>query len=443
MKTLVAPSSPQLKTQLWRRIIRHRYLEHYNRLVLMVFAINAYVAYQAFGFTALWPLQVEQLQLINTMVLLNFAVAVFSRQQYVINGLFWLATRAPLSWPLWIRWTLGKVYHFGGLHSGSATAGSVWYLLFVVSLLDIQAHANAGLFSTGAANALVLSVYASMALLLMILIMAAPQVRRRYHNQFEISHRFGGWAVLILFWLQSYLQAESWLSFVTSAPFYLLSLMTLSVILPWLRLKKVKVNVTTPSNHVALSQFDYGVTPFAGSSTTISHRPLFEWHAFANVPSPGKPGFRLTISRAGDWTGQFIDQAPSHVWVKGIPTAGVANIETLFKRVVYVATGSGIGPCLPHLLAQQVPASLIWSTRHARNTYGEALVDEILTTVPDALIWDTQARGKPDLVQLAYQACQATGAEAVICIANQPLTQKVVYELEVMGIPAYGAIWDS
>ena len=76
---------------------------------------------------------------------------------------------------------------------------------------------------------------------------------------------------------------------------------TFSIALPWLRLRKVPVEIETPSNHVALSKFDYGVTPFAGSSTTISRNPLIEWHAFANVPSPNAEGFRLTISRAGDW----------------------------------------------------------------------------------------------------------------------------------------------
>ena len=115
----------------------------------------------------------------------------------------------------------------------------------------------------------------------------------------------------------------------------------------------------------------------------------------------------------------------------------------LFKKVVYVATGSGIGPCLPHLLAGEVPAQLVWSTRNPRKTYGDELVDEVLEAVPDALIWDTTAKGKPDLVQLAADACETYGAEAVICIANQPLTQKVVYEMEIRGIPAYGAIWDS
>jgi ferredoxin-NADP reductase len=118
-------------------------------------------------------------------------------------------------------------------------------------------------------------------------------------------------------------------------------------------------------------------------------------------------------------------------------------VETLFKKVVYVATGSGIGPVLPHLLAQRVPMQLIWSTRSPRETYGDALVDEILAAQPDALIWDTDARGKPDLVQLALASLHASGAEAVICIANQKLTREVIWQMERRGIPAYGAIWDS
>jgi len=118
-------------------------------------------------------------------------------------------------------------------------------------------------------------------------------------------------------------------------------------------------------------------------------------------------------------------------------------VETLFKSVVYVATGSGIGPVMPHLLAARLPIQLIWSTRSPRKTYGDEWVDEILRAQPGALIWDTDERGKPDLVQLAYGAVQASGAEAVICIANQRLTQQVVQELEARGIPAYGAIWDS
>ena len=129
--------------------------------------------------------------------------------------------------------------------------------------------------------------------------------------------------------------------------------------------------------------------------------------------------------------------------MKGITTSGVARIEVLFKKVVYVGTGSGIGPILPHLLAGDVPNYLIWSTRSPRKTYGDALVDEIEAHTDRPLIWDTDARGKPDLSALALQAVRDSGAEAVIVISNQKLTRRVVHDMESQGIPAYGAIWDS
>ena len=58
----------------------------------------------------------------------------------------------------------------------------------------------------------------------------------------------------------------------------------------------------------------------------------------------------MLVSRAGDWTSDLIDEPPTHVWVRGIPTVGVANVRRLFTKVVLVATGSGIGPVLGHLL---------------------------------------------------------------------------------------------
>lgn len=289
-----------------------------------------------------------------------------------------------------------------------------------------------------------------LAILVLLVVMALPKNRERFHDNFELIHRFGGWAALLLFWMQSLIFINDQKGEVSlggalsSSPgFWMLVILTGSIILPWLRLKKVPIEVEKPSSHVALVKFNHGVTPFPGSSTPVSLNPLAEWHSFANVPTPGEEGFRLTISRAGDWTGSFIDNPPSHVWVRGIPTAGVANIEKLFKRVVYVATGSGIGPCLPHLLAQDVPAHLVWSTRSPRKTYGDALIDEILAAEPSATIWDTTESGKPDMVKLAYLAYRYFDAEAVIIISNQKLTYQVVHGLETRGIPAYGAIWDS
>jgi hypothetical protein len=65
----------------------------------------------------------------------NLAAAVIFRQQFVLNALAWLVTRPPTSWPLRVRWTLGKYYHFGGLHVGAAVAGTIWYLVLVTSMI--------------------------------------------------------------------------------------------------------------------------------------------------------------------------------------------------------------------------------------------------------------------------------------------------------------------
>ncbi len=426
-----------------RRFFKRREMKHYNRLVWLVTALNLWLAWRVIGGWDLTdPAGIDPTPASN-LVVANLTVAVLIRQQYVINGLFWLATRAPTSWPLAIRWTLGKVYHFGGIHTSAAVAATVWFLVHLGLLV---AAAIAGTSSIGLG---LLAANAALALLLIAIVYTAlPFVRQKHHDRFERVHRLGGWSALALFWVVTVLpevgEPGSWVTDVATAPaVWALAVATFSVALPWLRLKKVPVEIVSPSDHVALARFDHGYTPFAGSSTGVSRNPLLEWHSFANVPEPGRDGFRLTISRAGDWTGSFIDDQPDHVWVKGIATAGVANIEVLFTKVVYVATGSGIGPCLPHLFAQEVPAHLIWATRNPVKTYGQDLVDEITEVQPDALIWDTDANGKPDLVELAHQAVIETGAEAVICISNPALTWAVVEGMEQRGIPAYGAIWDS
>jgi len=432
------------KRALWRRLGALPMCSHYNRLVVLVCAVNLGALMYGLHVGEWWTSAGVNLPTLSGLVVANLSMAILIRQQYLINLLFWLATRAPTTWPLTIRRTLAKVYHFGGLHSGGAMAAIAWFATLLGSMIW-QRFAGPG----GVSLALIGVSCGLFGLLLLIAIMALPGIRGRFHNAFERTHRFAGWAALLMFWAMTLVFAQEQNPalaltdvLLQSGSFWMLLLLTLSIVSPWLRLRKVPISVVRPSAHAVVARFSHH-TPFAGSATAISRNPLWEWHSFANIPAPAENGFRLIISRAGDWTGAFIEQVPTHVWVKGISTAGVARIETLFKSVVYVATGSGIGPVLPHLLAKQVPIRLIWSTRSPRTTYGDALVDEILAAQPDALIWDTAVSGKPDLVKLAYDAVQSFGAEAVICISNQRLTQQVVEEMEARGIPAYGAIWDS
>ena len=429
----------------FRRIWDTPKLMHYNRLFFLMIIANLGALLHGLTSGTWWTGNGIALESISNVILANFTLAILMRQQYIVNLLFGLATSVPKKLPLSIRRRLGKIYHFGGLHVGGTISGTLWFAAFVGSL-TWQLVRGTGNVSPG----LVAAVYTLLALLVFMVVFALPGNRAKRHNTFELTHRLGGWTALLLFWVQALLfiyAAKGDASFLpvltSSASFWMLSLITLSIALPWLRLRKVPVEITRPSKHVALVKFDYGVTPFAGSSTAISRNPLLEWHSFANVPSPSESGFRLTISRAGDWTGKFIDDLPSHVWVKGIPTAGVGNIDKLFSKVVWIATGSGIGPCLPHLLSQETPSLLVWATRNPRKTYGDALVDEILEVQPEAIIWDTDAHGKPDMVKLAYKAYKEAGAEAIICISNKKLTWQVVSGMESRGIPAYGAIWDS
>ncbi|MFI5694597.1 hypothetical protein ACIA58_22280 [Kribbella sp. NPDC051586] len=408
-----------------RRIFKHPRLMQSNRLALFVVVANVVVLLGGIH-------EVAGLALVAQV---NFALGILVRQQLVVNCLSRLVTQVPKSWPLRLRWGLAKGYHLGGLHVGGAVCGTFWFLGLTVAAI-------------GQVSSALQFVYCvQVVLLLAIVITARPSARAMHHDRFERIHRYGGWALSILFWIGALLLADErpgpLLAAIASTPtVWVLVVTTLSSLAPWMLLRRVPIDVVRPSAHVALVHSRHGM-PMAGSSRSIARHPLQQWHSFAVIPTPGVPGFRMAVSRAGDWTGEFIDNPPSHIWVRGVATAGMANYGMVFRRVVYVATGSGIGPILAHILASRVPSKLVWVTRDPVKTYGQSLVDEILTAQPDALIWDTDANGKPDMVKLAYSAYADSGAEAVICVSNRKVTWTVVHGLEQLGIPALGPIWDS
>jgi hypothetical protein len=444
--TAAVPSHPEQNQVLsWRRRLargaKHPRFMPYNRLIALCLTVNLMILGHAAA--AGWYADVGSVGLVGLVAQVNFAIAIVVRQQHVINAVCRLATRVPTTWPLGLRASLAKIHHLGGVHVGSALAGTLWYITFVVAL-GIMAVRRPG--SVWTVNVVLSSLLAG--LFMIMIAMARPSRRARKHDTFEATHRFLGWLTLVLVWANTVLfvlsrrDGGSVAGALLSAPtVWIILLTTASSLLPWLRLRRVPVDVERPSAHVAMVHFDHGVTPFTGSVRPISRHPLHGWHTFGNLP--GTNGYRMVISRAGDWTSRFIDDPPSHVWVRGVPTAGMANVRKLFHRVVYVATGSGIGPLLAHLLVDEVPSHLVWATRDPRATYGDALVDDILRVQPDATIWNTTEHGKPDMLALALAAYRRTGAEAVICVANKEVTGQVVHGLERLGIPAMGPIWDS
>jgi hypothetical protein len=385
------------------------------------------------------------LTLTVTAASINIGLAVLVRQQHVVNALFHVATSAPLSWPLRIRAALAQVYQLpGGVHVGCALASIGWLTAFTaLTAIGVVSGPASGLqIAVLAVAAAILAVLGGMA------VFARPSAREQHHDRFERSHRYGGWSSLGLFAVLTGLAAASsggsFLAAVAASPStWILLAVAVFVAIPWLQLRRVPLLVTTPSDHVAVITVDRGRRVRTGAASRIARRPLGEWHSFATMTSPDSTAYRMAISRAGDWTERFIADRPESVWVRGVPTAGVVSVARLFHRVVWIATGSGIAPCLPQLLGDATPARLVWITRNPERTYGPELVGEILTAQPDAIVWNTDADGKPDLTQLAYRACKETGAEAVICVSNKQTTLRVVSELRERGVPAYGPIWDS
>jgi hypothetical protein len=439
-----APTARHRPAPVARRLRTHPRAMPYLRLAAAVLLLNAVVA--GVGLDDWRIADGSALSALSALVLVNLAAAVLIRQQHVLNGLFRLAGRAPRTWPLPLRWSVSKVHHVGGVHVGAALAGSAWLvaLTAVATVARVRDPAAVSLTTVVLADALAV-------LALVVCAGAAPAVRARRHEWFEWTHRFGGWTAVGIFWaLTVHLtlarrgETPALAALAQDWHVWVLALLTASIAAPWLRLRRVPVTVECPSAHAAIVSFDHGVTPPHTSAIGISRSPLREWHAFATVTTPGRSGFRILVSRAGDWTGRFLDDPPSHVWVRGVPTvAPMAQVARLYDRVVYVVTGSGIGPVLGQILAAPVPARLVWSTRDPRATYGDALVDEVLAVQPDALIWDTTERGKPDLALLAREACRDFGGQAVFVVSNKTATLRLVHRLERGGIPAFGPIWDS
>ncbi|SPJ90424.1 related to non-ribosomal peptide synthetase [Fusarium torulosum] len=427
------------------RGLRHRIFIVYRTLFSLVGILNLV------ALVCVIILQLKS-EWLGTITAINLAVAVLVRQETIINILYTVFCSVPKHLPLWIRARCAKIYHLGGVHSGAGICATAWLVISTVrgticNAVSCEGHA-AGSLATQVVSWVLCGLLCSM------VTTAWPSFRKQYHNLFERFHRFAGWTSLGLFWARTMLaindsrpqHQELGIATVKSLDFWLLIVATLSIASSWFFLRKVPVEAEVLSDHAVRLHFDYTV-PVNGSFTRISQRPLIEWHSFATIPNPKAnhhaKGYSLVVSNAGDWTRSCIKNPPSTVWVRGVPTCGVMRIATLFNRIVVIATGSGIGPLLGHIIHQSCPTQLIWSTSKPEETFGKEVVGQIRGAIPDAIIWDTKAQGRPDLVRMGFNLAKSFDAEAVIIIANEKITKKVVYGLETRGMPAFGAIWDS
>ena len=116
----------------------------------------------------------------------------------------------------------------------------------------------------------------------------------------------------------------------------------------------------------------------------------------------------------------------------------------VYKRIIVVTTGSGIGPCLSFVGDENRPEMrVVWQTRAPKKTYGQGVLDLVSQMDPDPVVIDSNKTGRVDMVPIIRRLYKDFDAEAVCVISNPFVTKKVVYELESTGTPAFGPIFDS
>jgi hypothetical protein len=466
------------------RRLRYSLFAVYQRLFTSVFLLNLAAILILLHHSSWNNFKAFRLNNLATFASSNFLLAILFRQDWLINLLFRTAWLVPWSLPLRARRIISRVYCYGGIHSGAAVAGTAWWLAFTVVLS--WEGVTLGYYTP----LLLIVALVISSLLVTIVALSLPGVRARYHDTWELSHRLLGWACVALFWAQSLLltshaSIHSSPSFgktlIRTPTFWNLVAITGMLVYPWLRLRRWTFTATPLSGHALQLSFPNPVHKY--SCLVLSDSPWREWHPFATFPSAlptGEQGNSLVVSAAGDWTRGLIAtvqekcreqreprgripgsvsktqggetshktiDAPVQIqfYIKSHPRAGVLSLSCLYTRVLILTTGSGIGPCLSSLLDRppaQV-ARLVWSTRAPLQTYGEDMLALVHKADPEALVLDTDARGRPDLLGVAWRVYREMDAEAVFVLSNERVTREVVGGLERRGVPAFGPIWDS
>ncbi|KAJ4391009.1 hypothetical protein N0V93_004622 [Gnomoniopsis smithogilvyi] len=448
--TELKPLPAEKKSSRPYRQARHVYFTVYRRLFAIILILNI------IGLIVLEtrPYDLEHyLRSISSAASSNFCLAILARQDYIINGLFDLYVLIPKSAPLALRRRVAKVYEFGGVHSGAAFCATLWFLRMVILLTLAFRDGTLGDNIPGLAL-----VWVVLLLFVGIIVFAHPSLRTKQHDTFERTHRFAGWVTNALFWVLVVLASMALANreedprstgqvLVTLPSFWMLTLNTVHTLIPWIRLRKLPATAEPLSSMAVRLHLKANIKPFY--TIRLSDSPLTEWHSFACFPDSNPINGStnsVIIAKAGDWTSSVISSPKPYYWTRGLPTRGVLYMSLLFKRVVVVTTGSGIGPCL-NLLGMKPetrPACrVLWSTPNPGEFYGDSIINEVKQCDPNAVVWDTKSQGRPDMVELTWKLVMEMDAEAVFCVSNPKVTKKVVYGMESRGIPAYGPIFDS
>lgn len=381
----------------------------------------------------------------------NIMVAVLLRKEEIINASFRLVSKLPATLPRAVRKTIGDLHHYGGLHIGCALSAMLWYCMFAgrntVRVVNLRKRGN----MTTILWIDLITAWAALLTIILVCATAIPPFRVRFHNTFEATHRFGGWAALVVLWVHAgiaTLTPDASIPLYAHPSIWLLAATTLLLIIPWLRISRVPVAAFPISAREVQLTFPYPEMPYTSTIRT-STAPWTEWHAFATIPI-SSTACKIIISQAGDWTKSIIASPPTKLWIRRPPTLNFLAFAPLFTSLLLVATGAGIGPMLSlltsptisRMLTERRKIKVMWCTYDPSAAHWAFALDAIRTIDSTAAIFDSKA-GRPDLAFEARWLAQTEHVEAVMVVSNPPVTKAVVDACKLAGLAAYGAVFDS
>ncbi|KAL1799599.1 hypothetical protein ACET3X_003636 [Alternaria dauci] len=386
----------------------------------------------------------------------NIFVAIFVRQEDLINASFSFVAKTPASLPLWLRKTIADFHHYGGLHIGCSLAALLWYCYFVFLNTNFFLDSVKQDKATGWMWADIFTCYAILLSILIVCILAHPRLRVRFHDAFEHTHRFGGWTTLLVLWINAGVASNNPGSppLYANAALWLLASTTFLIILPWTRMRRVPIIAEVVSSREIKLTFPYKNMPYT-STARFSLSPLLEWHAFATIPiqassTPTISSAYIVISQAGDWTKSIITSPPTHIWIRKPAAKNFLSFAPLFNSLLLVATGAGIGPLLSllsspaiaHMREQGKPVRVMWCVYDPNAVHWRFVQDIIRRVDPEPKIFDSRD-GRPDMAFEADFMKRECGLEAAMVVSNAALTREMVERIKGNGGAAYGAVFDS
>lgn len=386
----------------------------------------------------------------------NILVAVLVRNELILHLLYRLAVWTSVKIVYGKYYLNSSVHYIGGVHASCATWGFLW---LVVAQLQQLGNPSDPLSMATESDPISIAISSILLTLLFIIILTAiPPLRHKFHDTFEISHRYLGWSCLAILSLHQIRfqfiialnQAYPLETLLTNPVLLMIAVMVFSIFLPWITVQCFdNFRMHCPSEGVLVVTFSGSAD--VGTFARISLDGV-EWHSFSVARTSfnkqtGESEIHLIIGAVGDWTKNLIRQVekgnlPKRLWVRRVKPPGFMFSINAYSRVVVIATGAGIAPVIPHVIKNGHKLCIVWIANEHKQTYGTELWS-LLDSHPRCNIFDTGIHGRPNVEQLAIQTVKDFRAQAVFCVSNKAVTEKVIKACLGKGIPAYGASWDS